>query len=75
LLIHGIGQLSPQIKQNTATVHVFKGLSNERLAVIHRQLTIPLDWKDFKQAYHNMASQGGRYMMVDNLLGDEPKIE
>jgi hypothetical protein len=75
LTIHGITQMSPSVKQNTATVHVYKGLSNERLAVIHRQLNIPLDWKQFKESYHKMASRGARYMVVDNIAGDEPKIE
>jgi hypothetical protein len=75
ITIHGITQLSPSIKQNCATVHVFKGLSNERLAVAHRQLNVPLDWRTFKEAYHSIAQRGCRCMVVDNISGDDPKIE
>jgi hypothetical protein len=75
ITIHGITQLYPYIKQNTATVHVFKGLSNERLAIVHRQLNIPLEWRQFKEAYRSIGKRGCRFMIFDNISGVEPKIE
>jgi hypothetical protein len=76
LTVHGITQLSPSIKQNTATVFVFKGLSLERLSVIWRQLNIGLDWQEMKGVYWALGhTQGARYICVDNILGSEPTIE
>jgi hypothetical protein len=76
LTIHGIVQLSPSIKQNAATIFVFKGLSSERLRVIWRQMNIPLDWSEFKGAYRAISyTQGARMMVVDNITGLDPKIE
>jgi hypothetical protein len=76
LTIHGIVQLSPSIKQNAATIFVFRGLSSERLSVIWRQMNIPLDWNEFKGAYRAISyTQGARMMVVDNITGLDPKIE
>jgi hypothetical protein len=76
LVVHGITQLSPSIKQNTATVFVFKGLSNERLGIIWRQLNISLDWAQFKGCYWAIAhTAGARFMVVDNISGADPRIE
>jgi hypothetical protein len=76
LTVHGITQLSPSIKQNTATVFVFKGLSLERLSIIWRQLNIGLDWQEMKGVYWALGhTQGARYICVDNILGSEPNIE
>jgi hypothetical protein len=76
LTIHGIVQLSPSIKQNAATIFVFRGLSSERLSVILRQMNIPLDWNEFKGAYRAISyTQGARMMVVDNITGLDPKIE
>jgi hypothetical protein len=36
LTIHGITQLSPQIKENCAVIYITKGLSRDGLAIIHR---------------------------------------
>jgi hypothetical protein len=76
LVVHGITQLTPSIKQNTATVFIFKGLSNERLGIIWRQLNISLDWSQFKGCYYAIAhTAGARFMVVDNISGADPKIE
>jgi hypothetical protein len=76
LTVHGITQLSPSIKQNTATVFVFKGLSKERLQIIWRQLNIMLDWGEFRGCYYAIShTAGARYMVVDNIAGTDPKIE
>jgi hypothetical protein len=76
LTIHGIVQLSPSIKQNAATIFVFRGLSSERLSVIWRQMNITLDWNEFKGAYRAISyTQGARMMVVDNITGLDPRIE
>jgi hypothetical protein len=76
LTVHGITQLSPSIKQNTATVFVFKGLSSERLGIIWRQLNIPLDWQQFRGAYWGISNTpNARYMVIDNITGSKPVIE
>jgi hypothetical protein len=76
LTIHSIVQLSPSIKQNTATVFVFKGLSNERLSIIWRQMNMPLEWNEFRGAYRAISyTAGARYMVCDNITGTEPHIE
>jgi hypothetical protein len=68
--------MSPSMKQNTAVVYVFRGLSNERLGVIWRQLNISLDWQEFKGAYRAIScTRGARYLCVDNILGSNPTIE
>jgi hypothetical protein len=76
ITIHGITQLSPSIKQNAAVVYIFKGLSNERLAVIWRQMNISLEWSGFKGFYYSVGKrEGERMIIVDNLSGANPKIE
>jgi hypothetical protein len=76
LSIHGITQLSPSIKQNTATVFVFRGLSDERLCVIRRQLNVPLEWEEFRSAYRKMMNtQGKRMLIMDNIAGTTPDVE
>jgi hypothetical protein len=76
LTIHGITQLSPSIKANTAVVYVFKGLSKERLGVIYRQLNLALDFGAFKGAYWMLGQTArARCLVVDNIVGDEPTVE
>jgi hypothetical protein len=66
LTIHGIGQLSASIRQNTAVVYVFRGLSNERLVHVWRQCNTPISWDEFKYRYQSL--QGGeRVLVIDNL--------
>jgi nitrogen regulatory protein PII len=67
LTIHGITQLSPQIKENTAVVYIAKGLSVERLSIIHRQVSCPIDFEDFKNAYKYLANSDNRFMIIDNI--------
>jgi hypothetical protein len=76
LTIHGITQLSPSIKANTAVVYVFKGLSQERLGVIYRQLNLPIEFGIFKGQYSLLGKiAGARCLVVDNIAGDDPSVE
>jgi hypothetical protein len=68
ITIHSITSLPPLVKQNTAVVYLFKGLSEERQQVIFRQMTIPLDWSEFRGAYQTIVrTPDSRCMVVDNL--------
>jgi hypothetical protein len=71
LTIHSITSISPLIKQNTAVVYVFAGLSTERQSIIHRQMNMPLDWAEFRGAYQIMSRMNGigHCIVCDNLTG------
>jgi hypothetical protein len=76
LTIHGITQMSPPVKQNAAVVFVFKGLSKERLGIIWRQLNISLDWQQMQGVYYAIShTNGARYIVIDNISGENPHIE
>jgi hypothetical protein len=66
LTIHGIGQLSASIRQNTAVVYVFRGLSNERLIHVWRQSNTPISWDEFKYRYQSLRGDE-RVLVIDNL--------
>jgi hypothetical protein len=72
LTIHSITSISPLIKQNTAIVYVFSGLSSERQSIIHRQMNIPLDWQEFRGAYQMLSRMGGigHCLVCDNITGE-----
>jgi hypothetical protein len=70
ITIHGLTTLSASIKQNTAIIYVFGGLSRERLTIVWRQCAIPLDWSEFMGAYSILGrTPGARTIVCDNITG------
>jgi hypothetical protein len=70
LCLHGIGQLPPTLRQNTATIYISKNLSNERMAIIHRTTNNCIDWSDFKEAVQQLKqNEKYRWIICDNIEG------
>jgi hypothetical protein len=71
LTLHGLTTLSPSIKQNTAIIYVFGGLSRERLTIVWRQCAIPLDWNEFMGSYAMLSrTPGARCLVADNITSE-----
>jgi hypothetical protein len=68
LTIHGFGQISPSIRQNSAVIVICKGLSAERLNIIIHQTNHNIDRKEFIDMYREMNDDpNARYLVVDTL--------
>jgi hypothetical protein len=68
LACHGITQISPSIKQNSAIVYFGKGLSPERLIHVRRQTNSDMDYDEFKTIYRRMNSnEQAHQLVVDNI--------
>jgi hypothetical protein len=67
LATHGMAQLSPSIRQNATIIYIGRGLSNERLDIIHRQTNNGIDINDFREAYRRVARSGKRFLVNDNV--------
>jgi hypothetical protein len=63
ILSHSFQDFAPGVKNNLTQVVLCRGVSNDRLAIIHRQTSSGLTWKEFRDAYRQMPS---RYMIVNN---------
>jgi hypothetical protein len=70
ITIHGMTQLLPSIKENSAVVYIGKGLSPDRLAIIHYQTNNPVEYKSFVECYRSMNADPSKHVMiVDNIEG------
>jgi hypothetical protein len=67
LATHGMAQLSPSIRQNATIIYIGRGLSNERLDIIHRQTNNGIDINEFREAYQRVADSGKRFLVCDNV--------
>jgi hypothetical protein len=70
ITIHGMTQLTSSIKENLAVVYIGKGLSRDRLRVVHFQTNNSLEWSDFVK-YYDMMNRDPQYhlMVVDVIDG------
>ena len=63
-------QLLPSIKENAAVVYIGKGLSLDRLAIIHHQTNNPIEYREFVYYYNMMNRDLSRHVLVvDNVEG------
>ena len=70
LTLHGIGQISPSIKQNTAVVYAFKNLPHSRRRYVWFNTNIGLEYKEFMRLYDMLSkAPDARYLCCDNLVG------
>ena len=70
ITIHGMTQLLPSIKENSAVVYIGKGLSHDRLAIIHRQTNNPIEYREFIYYYDRMNRDPSKHVLVvDNIEG------
>jgi hypothetical protein len=67
LATQGMAQLSPSIRQNSTIIYIGRGLSNERLDIIHRQTNNGIDINDFRAAYQHAADSGKRFLVCENV--------
>jgi hypothetical protein len=68
LACHGITQLSPAIKTNSAIVYFGKGLSPERLVHVRRQTNSDMEHDEFQDLYRRMNSDDRAHQLViDNI--------
>jgi hypothetical protein len=70
ITIHGMTQLLPSIKENSAVVYIGKGLSHDRLSIIHHQTNNPIEYKEFVRCYQLMNRDPSKHVLVvDNVAG------
>jgi hypothetical protein len=70
ITIHGMTQLLPSIKENCAVVYIGKGLSADRVAIIHRQTNNPIEYQEFMRCYQIMNRDPSKHVLVvDNVEG------
>jgi hypothetical protein len=68
--IHGFSQISPSIKQNSKIIVLGRGLSHERLSIIHYQSNSQCEYKDFIQTYDIMNRDSTKhYLIIDSDEG------
>jgi hypothetical protein len=71
LAIHGFGQVSPSIRQNCKIIVLARGLSHERLCIVHRQANVTCDYRAFIQAYDAMnRDPDAHYLIIDSETGE-----
>jgi hypothetical protein len=75
LTIHGFNQISPSIRQNSKVIVLGRGLSHERLAVIHHQSNSHCDYKEFVQSYDIMDRDSSKHYLVIDADEGILKIE
>jgi hypothetical protein len=70
LTIHGIGQLSPSIKQNTAVVYAFSNLPHARRKYVFFNCNVSMEYGEFMRMYETLSrAPDARCMVCDNLGG------
>jgi hypothetical protein len=70
ICIHGFNQISAQLKENSAVFFIAKGLSDERVGLIHHQTNNGVEYKEFINAYHDMlAIPEASFLIVDCING------
>jgi hypothetical protein len=70
ITIHGMTQLLPSIKENSAVVYIGKGLSHDRLSIVHHQTNNPIEYKEFVRCYQLMNRDPSKHVLVvDNVEG------
>ena len=75
ITIHGMTQLPPSIKENCAVVYIGKSLSPDRIAIIHRQTNITVEYKEFMHYYHIMNSDVQKHVLVVDNIGGTLRME
>jgi hypothetical protein len=68
LCVHGMNQLLPSIKQNSAIVYVWRGLSLERLGIVHNQTNKGVTTQEFRDTYQELNDNpDSSIMVIDNM--------
>jgi hypothetical protein len=66
LCIHGMNQLLASVKQNSAIVYVCRGLSAERLGIVHYQTNNGMTIQEFREKYQQLNDKAS-IMVIDNI--------
>jgi hypothetical protein len=70
IAIHGFSQVSPSIRQNSKVIVLGRGLSHERLAIIHHQSNSQCEYKEFIHEYDIMNRDPDKhYLVIDSDEG------
>jgi hypothetical protein len=68
LCVHGMNQLLTSIKQNSAIVYVCRGLSLERLGIVHNQTNNGMTTQEFREKYQELNdNEHTSIMVMDNI--------
>jgi hypothetical protein len=71
LAMHGVGQLSPSMKQNCAVVYAFRNLPHARRKYVLFNCNVSMDYNEFMRMYDALGrAPDARYMVCDNLFGE-----
>jgi hypothetical protein len=66
---HEISDLDARIKTKAKIIVLLKGIPRERLAIIRREISLPVSWDEFIGAYTDFSSSEARYLVIDNQAG------
>jgi hypothetical protein len=68
LCIHGMNQLLASVKQNSAIVYVCRGLSAERLGIVHYQTNNGMTIQEFRETYQDLNDDpDASILVIDNI--------
>jgi hypothetical protein len=66
LATHETSDLDPKIKSKARTFVLLRGIPRQRLAIIRREIAIPITWEEFIDAYNQFLESGAHYMVMNN---------